>query len=142
MSHHAQPAGDEADAALELIERCFTEFRDRTPVSLARWRAQTVERSDFKPEDLLVIRQGDRIVAAAFLICVDEVWVDSLAVDPAFRRQGLARELITAARDRAFREGFPQVRLATDSNTGALEVYQHLGMTLDRSFTHWAIDLN
>jgi ribosomal protein S18 acetylase RimI-like enzyme len=58
------------------------------------------------------------------------------------RRQGLARELITAARDRAFREGFPQVRLATDSNTGALEVYQHLGMTLDRSFTHWAIDLN
>jgi len=141
-THHAQPAGDEADAALELIERCFTEFRDRTPVSLARWRAQTVERSDFKPEDLLVIRQGDRIVAAAFLICVDEVWVDSLAVDPAFRRQGLARELITAARDRAFREGFPQVRLATDSNTGALEVYQHLGMTLDRSFTHWAIDLN
>lgn len=139
--YRAEPAGADADAALELLERCFTEFADRTPVPLEQWRSQTTERSDFRPADLLVVRDSGRIVAAAFLICADEVWVDKLAVDPAFRGQGLARDLLAAARDRAAREGFPQVRLSTDSNTGALEVYQRLGMTLDRSFTHWALDL-
>ena len=39
------------------------------------------------------------------------------------------------------RSGYPDVRLSTDSNTGALDVYTGLGMTVERSFTHWALDL-
>jgi ribosomal protein S18 acetylase RimI-like enzyme len=33
------------------------------------------------------------------------------------------------------------VLLNTDSNTGALGFYQHLGFEITRSFTHWAVDL-
>lgn len=131
----------EVDAALELFELGFSEFRDRTPVPLEHWRTQTVQRDGFRRGDLLVVRDGERPVAAAFLIDSDEIWVDKLAVDPAFRRQGLARDLLTAARDRAAREGHAQVRLSTDSRTSALEVYRRLGMTVERSFTHWAVDL-
>jgi GNAT superfamily N-acetyltransferase len=131
----------EVDAALEVFERGFSEFQDRTPLTREQWRAQTVQRSDFRPENLLVVRDAGRPVAAAFLVDSGEIWVDKLAVDPAFRGQGLARDLVAAARDRAARQGHPGVRLSTDSNAGALEVYLRLGMSRQRSYTHWALDL-
>jgi ribosomal protein S18 acetylase RimI-like enzyme len=141
-SHRATPAAPaEIDAALRLLEAGFSEFRDRTPLSSAQWRSQTVERSDFRPDHLILVRDQQQVLGAAFLIEDGEVWVDKLAVAADHRRQGVARDLLTAARDLAARRGFPQVRLSTDSNTGALEVYQRLGMSLQRSFTHWAVDL-
>lgn len=131
----------EVDAALEVLERGFSEFRDRTPMSLEQWRTQTVQRSDFRPENLLVVRDAGRPVAAAFLLDSGGIRVDKLAVDPGFRRRGLARDLLTAARDRAARQGHPRVRLSTDSRGAALEFYRRLGTSVERSFTHWAVDL-
>ena len=107
----------------------------------AQWRAATVERPGFEPDDLLVIRVGDRPAAAAFLIDSGEVWVDKLAVAPEFRGHGFARDLLDAARSRATGRGYSHVRLSTDSNAGALEVYTRLSMSVERSFTHWAVDL-
>ncbi|MEZ5186421.1 MAG: GNAT family N-acetyltransferase [Candidatus Nanopelagicales bacterium] len=141
-AHSAGPArAGEVDAALDLFEAAFAEHADRRPESREHWRSATVERPGFEPDDLLVIRAGDEVVAAAFLIEAGEIWVDKLAVAADHRRQGLARELLRAARDRAAAAGHPHVRLSTDSNAAALEVYTHLGMTVERSFTHWAIDL-
>jgi ribosomal protein S18 acetylase RimI-like enzyme len=140
--HRAEPATpDEVDAALDLFEQTFAEHPDRLPVARAQWRAATVERPGFQSGDLLVIRVGDRPVAAEFLIDSGEMWVDKLAVAPAFRGRGFARDLLNAAGSRATRRGYSYVRLSTDSNAGALEVYTRLGMTVERSFTHWAVDL-
>jgi GNAT superfamily N-acetyltransferase len=80
-------------------------------------------------------------VAAAFLIDGDEIWVDKLAVVGSARGRGYARDLVGAARSRAARAGHSRVRLSTDSNTSALEVYTALGMSVERSYTHWAVDL-
>lgn len=140
--HTAIPASPaESDLALDLFETAFAEHADRQPVSLEQWRAGTVDRGGFRPEDLLVVHREGRLAGAAFLIEADEIWVDKLAVAAAFRGQGVARELLTAARARAWSAGFPQVRLSTDSNTSALGVYERLGMRTERSFTHWAVDL-
>jgi GNAT superfamily N-acetyltransferase len=140
LAHSTMPAAD-PDAALALFETAFSEFRDRTPVDLAHWQAMTVQREGFVPEDLIVVTRQERVAAAAFLIDAEEIWVDKLAVAPEFRGQGLARELLAAARARAWAAGHDRVRLSTDSNAGALEVYTRLGMSVERSFTHWAVDL-
>ena len=101
----------------------------------------TVERDGFTPDDLIVIREDGTVVAAAFIIDVDEIWVDKLAVAASSRGRGHARELLAAARSRAASRGHARVRLSTDSNTSALEVYTRLGMDVERSYTHWAVDL-
>ncbi len=140
LEHTAHAALD-TDAALQLLEQAFGEHADRTPVSLDRWRATTVLRQGFVAEDLLVVQRDGQVAAAAFLVDADEIWVDKLAVAEHFRGQGLARELLSAARARAFESGYERVRLSTDSNAGVLEVYQRLGMSVERSYTHWAVDL-
>lgn len=140
LEHSAHPAQDVL-AVLELFETAFSEFGDRTPIDLQRWRSLTVDREGFAPEDLIVVTRQGRVAAAAFLIDADEIWVDKLAVAREFRGQGLARELLAAARARAWAAGHDRVRLSTDSNAGALEVYLRLGMSVERSFTHWAVDL-
>ena len=143
LPHTAVPArADERDAVLGLFEQAFGEHADRHPVDLARWRAMTVEREGFSPADLLVIREEDGLAAAAFLIDADEIWVDKLAVAASARGRGYARDLLAAARSRAVARGYDRVRLSTDSNTSALEVYTGLGMTVERSYTHWAVDLS
>jgi GNAT superfamily N-acetyltransferase len=117
----------EYDAVLDLFECAFTEFADRPPVDRARWRARTVERLDFRPEDLVVIRDEGRPVAVAYFI---DNWVDNIAVAATHRRRGLATELM---------RGRGRLELSTDSNTGALGFYERLGFELTRSYTHWAV---
>lgn len=141
--HTAAPADpEEYDAVLGLLEDAFTEHNDRQPVDLERWRASTVQREGFSSEDLIVIREDGRPVAAAFLIDAGEIWVDKLAVAATARGRGYARDLLAAARSRAVASGHERVRLSTDSNTSALEVYTRMGMSVERSFTHWAVDLD
>ncbi len=140
--HRAEPAApDEVDAVLDLFERTFAEHPDRLPLTRAQWEAATVARPGFDSEDLLVIRVDDQPVAAAFLIDSGEVWVDKLAVAPEFRRRGFARDLLDAAkgRRRAARL-FPRAAVH-GLQRRRLEVYTRLGMTVERSFTHWAVDL-
>lgn len=140
MDHTARPA-TEPDLVLNLFETAFSEFSDRAPVTLDRWREMTVHKTGFAAGDLLVVHRDGEIAGAAFLIDADGIWVEKLVVAAGFRGQGVARELLAAAQARAAGAGYDRVRLSTDSNTSALAMYEHLGMTVERSFTHWAIDL-
>jgi ribosomal protein S18 acetylase RimI-like enzyme len=54
--------------------------------------------------------------------------IDQVAVDPAWRRKGLAREMIAMAVAEAKAEGFPNVELTSWSfNQGAHEMFRKLG---------------
>jgi ribosomal protein S18 acetylase RimI-like enzyme len=119
----------EYDHVLNLFEVAFTEFADRHPVNRQRWRARTVERLDFRPEDLVVVRDGGVPVAVAFFL---GDWVDNIAVAASHRGRGLGRALLA---------GRGRMELNTDSNTGALGFYERLGFEITRSYTHWAVDL-
>jgi len=124
-----------------MFEDAFSEFRDRPSASVAWWRATTVARQGFAPDDLVVAFDGHRIVGGAFLIDSAEVWVDKLAVHREYRRRGIARALLQTAFQRSFDRGYRRTSLSTDSNTGALTLYERLGMTVHRSFTYYALDL-
>jgi ribosomal protein S18 acetylase RimI-like enzyme len=98
-------------------------------------------RQGFQPEDLVLAVAGGRIVGGAFLIDADEIWIDKLAVDRRFRHRGIARALLQTAFVRSFDRGYGWTSLSTDSRTGALTLYERIGMSVHRSFTWYGLDL-
>jgi GNAT superfamily N-acetyltransferase len=118
---------------LAMFESAFSEGND-TSDTAATWRAMVTRREGFEDEDLVV-------AVAAFLIDADEIWVDKLAVDRAFRHRGIARALLQTAFVRSFERGYGWTSLSTDSTTDALALYERIGMTVRRSFTRYGLDL-
>jgi GNAT superfamily N-acetyltransferase len=132
---------DEELQTLEMFEMAFSEFDDRLPTSIETWRSTVTERDGFAPDDLVVAVDGDRVVGGAFLIDSEEIWIDKLAVAATHRNRGIARALLHTAFQRSFGRGYAHTSISTDSRTGALTLYERVGMHVTRSFTNWAIDL-
>ena len=101
----------------------------------------TIEREGFVPEDLVLALEGDEVVGGTFILDADEIWVDKLAVAREARHRGVARALLTTAFQRSFDRGYTWTSLSTDSRTGALTLYERIGMTVRRSFTRYGLDL-
>jgi GNAT superfamily N-acetyltransferase len=130
--------------ALDMMELAFSEWPDRRPSSRATWQALVTQREGFQHDQLQVAVDSDgTIVGAAFLIDDGtELWVDKLATHPQHRGRGIGRALLAHAFGIAHDRGRASTALSTDSNTGALPFYERLGMSVTRSFTHWAIPLD
>jgi mycothiol synthase len=137
----ADPVGD-GRAAHQVIEDAFNEWEGRDPVSFEDFAAQAFQRPGFLPEHLVLAVHGDAVAGVALLVDTDaEVWVERLAVARAHRGRGLARALLQHAFGVAFAGGTRSVALATDSRTGALGLYEHVGMQLRRTYFHLAREL-
>jgi GNAT superfamily N-acetyltransferase len=132
--------GDE-DEALQMFEDAFSEIEDRPASTLETWRAMTIERDGFVPEDLLLAEAGGEIVGGAFLIDSEEVWVDKFATRADHRHRGIARAMLQAAFQRSFDRGYAVTSLSTDSTGGARPFYEKVGMRVKASYTHLATDL-
>jgi ribosomal protein S18 acetylase RimI-like enzyme len=100
------------------------------------------EREGFEPEDLIVALADGAVVGGAFLIDAGEIWVDKLAVASEFRHRGIARALLQTAFARSFDRGYAWTALSTDSRTGALSLYERIGMRIHRSFTWYGRELS
>jgi GNAT superfamily N-acetyltransferase len=141
---HFRP-GDE-QAAYQVIETAFNEWPGRSPASFAQWRATSIARDDFVPDDFLLAEvpaeHGGEIVGAAFLLDDrDEMWVHQLAVAREHRGQGIARALLQETFRRSFERGYTMSGLSTDSRTGALSLYEKIGMSVRMSFTRYDLAL-
>jgi len=126
-----------------LIDAAFLEWSDRAPESLEDWRAKTVARPRFRPWLLPVLTTTDgTIVGAAVLMDIsgeNEGWVQQLAVSPEHRGLGLGGALLGESFGRFHARGRRRCCLNTDSRTGALGLYEHVGMSVTRSYTHRAL---
>lgn len=112
--------GDEGQA-YRVIEDAFAEWPGRSPTSFDGWRALTIGREDFAPNNFLIAEQSGLVVGAALLLEDGEIWVDKLAVRRDVRNRGIARALLAAAFLRSFELGYATTGTSTDSRTGALE---------------------
>jgi GNAT superfamily N-acetyltransferase len=135
---------EDAEAIHAVIEEAFGEWPDRDPTSLEDWAAVSIRRPAFRPE-LLRVAVDDRGHVVGTALCIDEGgdegWVQQLAVRRPWRGRGLGRALLQDS-FRLFRDlGRTTCGLNTDSRTGALGLYEHIGMRVTRSYTHWAKDL-
>lgn len=135
--------GVDDPAAHAVIDTAFLEWSDREPESLEDWRVKTIARAGFEPWLLpVLLAPGGEVVGAAFLMEADEEnegWVQQLAVSRDHRGLGLGRALLDESFARFHSRGRRGCGLNTDSRTGALGLYEHVGMSVKRSYTHRAL---
>lgn len=131
----------DARAIYEVIEVAFGEWPNREPTAFGDWAANVVERPGFEPWQLLLAVRDEHVVGACYVtVSGASGWIQQLAVDRAHRGRGIAQALLSAAFSTARDRGARRCELSTDSRTGALALYQRLGMRVRWSFTHWAVE--
>jgi ribosomal protein S18 acetylase RimI-like enzyme len=126
--------GDE-QAAYRLTEDAFDEWQKRRK-SYEEWARRTVERDTFAPALSPVAFAGDQMVGAVLSLDVpdsDEGYVERVAVRKDHRNRGIARLLLRESFRSFYRQGRRTCTLWTHSATGALSLYQRVGMTIRRS---------
>lgn len=142
--------GQDEHAAYRTVEDAFSEWPNRDPESFEDWAAGVLNRPGFEPWQMLLAVEddpdspsGDDVVGAVFVIPSGEVgWVQYLAVRRDRRGRGLARALLVAAFGETRRRGLPRAELATDSRTGALDLYLHVGMRVKHAFVHYGREID
>jgi ribosomal-protein-alanine N-acetyltransferase len=113
------------DAVAELEARCFTNPWTRD--MLARELAHS------EVAQVFILRLADNTVAAfcSCWIVVDELHVNTVAVDGPYRRMGLATHLMTRVMAEAAGQGVTRATLEVRaSNVAARKLYEALGFTV------------
>lgn len=135
---------DEMRAVHRVVEDAFGEWPGRQPTSFEQWSADFLDGDEAAPWRCRVVRdpQG-RVVGVAMVIGSGDgmLWVDELAVDAGQRGLGLARALLADSFTEGRRRGFERSGLSTDSRTGALGLYEHVGMEVVATFRRLALPL-
>ena len=118
-------------------EEAFAEHFLFEPMPYEEWRRRHLELPDFDADLWLVAWDGDEVAACASgSVADDGGMVDSLAVRKPWRRRGLGEALLVAEFRAFARRGVTPVRLYVDAQnpTGALALYQRVGMRVERRF--------
>lgn len=136
--------GEDGRIAFQLIEDAFNEWPDRDPSSYADWAPRGPLRPGFEPWQIrFAVDESDTEVGVCYTIHAGETgYVDALAVRADRRGSGLARALLADAFARARDHGARVSELGTDSRTGALGLYEHVGMHVTQTWRHWMTDLD
>jgi GNAT superfamily N-acetyltransferase len=125
---------DEYRAVHDVIEDAFLEWSVRSREAFEDFEAKSIGRGGFEPWNLrVVIDPRGEIAGAALLIMSTaergrEVYIDKLAVREDQRHRGLAQALLVDAFAVGHEHGALRSLLSTDSRTGALSLYQKVGM--------------
>lgn len=135
---------ENAEAAYQVIEDAFNEWPGRQPTTFESWSAHVLAHAAFAPGLSRLAFDGDELVGAA--LCLDyegqdDGWVQQVATKGTHRHRGIARALLQSAFAAYHATGRRRVGLSTDSRTGALTLYERIGMRVRRSYTSWAKDL-
>lgn len=128
--------GDEHPAYL-LTEDAFDEWQARRK-SYEEWALLAVDRATFAPAMSSLAFADGELVGAVLALDVpdsDEGYVERVAVRRDQRNRGIARLLLQHTFREFHRQGRRGCTLWTHSKTGALTLYQRVGMTVRRSST-------
>ena len=130
-------------AAHEVIERAFGEWENRLPEPYEDWVPGTVQRPGYAPWQLRDVEPDGVVVGACFTV-VDDLgcgYVDQLAVAREHRGRGLAQALLADGFRGAAEHAAVRSELATDSRTGALDLYLKVGMRVSATGVNLVTDL-
>ncbi len=139
----AEPS--ELRAAHDVLEDAFLEWSNRERESFEDFEAATSGRPGFEPGNLRVaVDAGGAVVGVSLVLVSDNGttgYVDRLAVRRDQRHRGLAQALLVDSFARAREHGTSTSELSTDSRTGALGLYERVGMVVDQIWVNRGIDL-
>jgi len=125
---------DEYRTVHDVVEDAFLEWsvRDRQPFE--DFEASSIGRPGFESWQLRVVTDADGVVVGVALVIMasgedgKEAYIDKLAVRSDQRHRGLAQALLVDAFARGREHGAVRSALSTDSRTGALSLYEKVGM--------------
>ncbi|MEE8599677.1 GNAT family N-acetyltransferase [Euzebya tangerina] len=136
---------DEYPLVSDVIENAFGEWSNRPRSTFEEFDAAILRRPGFEPWNLRVVVDPDGDVVGAGLIMLagdgQEGWIDKLAVRRDQRGRGLAQALLVDAFWQAREHGATRSTLATDSRTGALGLYERVGMEVTSTWLNRGIRL-
>lgn len=134
---------DDYEACWTVLEDAFLEWsvRDREPFE--DFVARTLERPGFQPWNLRLVTDGDgEVVGVTIVLLYDtEAYVDRIATRKDQRGKGLAQAMLVDAFAVAREHGATTSGLNTDSRTGALGLYERVGMKVTQNWVNRAIDV-
>jgi mycothiol synthase len=132
----------DASAVHEVIEEAFSSWAGRAPRTYDDWAQQNLQREGTDPSTFRVARAGGDVIG----VCVvhdgeGKAWVHQLAVSAAWRGHGIGQELLAETYAAGRARGLPVGELSTDSRTGALGLYERLGMRIVAQLENWTKQL-
>ena len=139
------PEGEsELRAFHDVVEDAFLEWSEREREPYDDFEAKTLRRPGFAPWNLrMVMDDSGDPVGACYLQLADRTgFVSQLAVRKDQRGKGLARALLVDAFANAREHGATVSELSTDSRTGALGLYEKVGMVVTSRWVHRAYELS
>jgi ribosomal protein S18 acetylase RimI-like enzyme len=135
---------DDYPACWAVLEDAFLEWAVREREPYDDFLASVVGRQGFEPWHLRVVTDpaGDVVgVTNVLLFGGDEGYVHKVATRADQRGRGLAQAMLVDAFAAARAHGATHSGLATDSRTGALSLYEKVGMRVTSTWLNRAIDL-
>jgi GNAT superfamily N-acetyltransferase len=134
---------EEYEAVWTVQEDAFLEWSVRERETFAQWEASVTLRPGFEPWNLRVVTDpAGGVVALALIQLNDQCgFIARLATRKDQRGRGLAQALLVDAFAVAAEHGATRSELSTDSRTGALSLYEKVGMKVTSTWVNRAIGL-
>ena len=123
-----------------VMDAAFTEWEGRDPEPYEVWAPQVIAHPAFRPELSPLALDGDEIVGVVISFDYPELgegWIHQLATRATHRRRGIARALLRTSFGWFYEAGRRVAGVATDSRTGALGLYEKVGMHVERQYTRY-----
>lgn len=132
---------DNARAFHAALEEAFAEHWEHRQEPFDAWWTRQVAKPDHDPSLWFAVCNGDE-VAAATRNDPERAgggWIGALGVRPRFRGRGLAKALLLHSFREFHRRGQRRVGLGVDSEnaTGATQLYESVGMSVDQEQIVW-----
>jgi mycothiol synthase len=139
-----EATGADYEQAWDVVETAFLEWSVRERQPFEKWLHHTVGRPGFEPWNLRVATDATgTVVGALVVLSYDEGregFVDKVAVRGDRRGLGLGQALLAEAFATARARGAVHSRLSTDSRTGALSLYERVGMEVVQHWVNRAVE--
>lgn len=136
---------DDYEAVWTVTEDAFLEWSERERQSFEDWRARVVLRPGFQPWNLRVVTDPEgQVVAIAYIVLFHgngnvEGFVEQVATRADQRGRGLAQVILADAFAVARAHGAARSALSTDTRTGALGLYEKVGMRVASTWVNRAV---
>lgn len=135
------------EAVWTVTEDAFLEWSERDRQTFEDWQATVPGRPGFEPWNIRVVTDPAGEVVATANVHLNKdgetvgAYIDRLATRSDQRHQGIAQALLVDAFTVAREHGAVRSELSTDSRTGALGLYEKVGMSVTSVWVNRAKDL-
>lgn len=134
---------DDYRACWTVQEDAFLEWSEREREKFEDWEAEIPRRPGFEPWQIRVVTDpaGEVVAVAVVQMSPSCAFIARLATRRDQRGRGLAQALLVDAFARAVEHGAERCELSTDSRTGALGLYEKVGMVVTSNWVNRAIEV-